>query len=164
MQGDVNVTIINTDSLVKPAISKLEYEVCNETKTLIWLVDDGWLIWLQKDTFIELSYARGKMQPGVQVFGYFQPSVIKIGPAECISKAIELMWPLELNPIWNKKRWAALPPGKYQVSIRIGYGLTQEPALPKSGEGVEIPVLCWQKEAVSPEAELTVPYYIRSVE
>lgn len=157
MTGKVTVAIVSVFSLVEPPISQLEYEVRNGILQPIWLVNDDWLIWLQTRTHIELSYARRKMQSGSQVFGYFSPSVVKINPSDCISKKIQIVWPHTLDQLWNIERYASLPPGKYLVSVQVGYGLTPEPSLPEIGEGVEDPVFRWQKKVVSPEVQIEVP-------
>ena len=159
MVGEVTVIIVKVSSQVEPPASWLEYEVWNEAHVPIWLVDDDWLIWRQTATRIELSYIRGRLRPGAQVFGYFPPSVIKVEPGDHVSKVIQLSWPYTLDQLWNTERFAAPPPGEYQVSVRVGYGLTDEPDAPNAGEGVEASVLRWQREAVSQAVQMEVPPY-----
>jgi hypothetical protein len=133
--------------------------VRNDTDSPIWLVSDDWLIWHQSGVNIELSYARGKLRKGAQVFGYFPPAVVRIGPAQEVSQQMTLVWPQPLDQLWNSHSVAAPAPGTRQVAVRIGYGLAPEPESPQLGEGVEEPVLRWQKEAVSAPMPLTIPPY-----
>jgi hypothetical protein len=134
----------------------LEYVVRNDMDSAIWLVNDGWLTWRQMGPEIELSYARGRMRTGAQVFGYFPPDTVKIPPGEQLTRTIHLKWPQALDRLWNTASEANPAPGKYRVSVRIGYGATPGPEPPRSGEGVEEPVLRWQQEAVSESAMMTV--------
>jgi hypothetical protein len=102
------------------------------------------------------------MQPGVQVFGYFDPKVLAIPPGGSARRSIEISWPCRLSDIWNDKREATPPPGEYEVSVRVGVASTAAPASPKVGEGVEAPVLRWQEEAVSPPVRIAIPPYVSS--
>ena len=99
------------------------------------------------------------MRPGAQVYGYFPPSVVRLDPNNSVSRKVRLAWPHPLDQLWNAERWAAPGPGEYQVSVQIGYGLTPEPGPPDVGEGVEDPVLRWQREEVSPAVQMEVPPY-----
>ncbi|HLJ33069.1 MAG TPA: hypothetical protein VKU38_05430 [Ktedonobacteraceae bacterium] len=159
MQGEVTVFITRASSQTTPPVSHVEYEVRNDTTVPIWLVNDGWLIWKQEGSQIELSYARGTMRPGSHVFGYFSPTVVQIDPGQHLSLAANLSWPYRLDLLWNAERSAAPLPGNYQISVRVGYGLTPTPEDPGLNESVEAPVLRWQKEAVSQPAPITVPSY-----
>lgn len=153
------VAIVSAATQSEPSSTRLEYEVRNDTDTTIWLVDDGWLTWRRMGKDIELSYARGKMQPGAQVFGYFSPSVVKLEPGNSILRKVHLTWPQSLDRLWNAERYAAPPPGEYRVSVWIGYGITPEPDSPGLGEGVEAPIFRWQKEAISQPVLMEVPPY-----
>lgn len=159
MSGVVTVEILRISSQTNPPSTQLEYRVSNETHAPIWLVEDGWLIWRQKGRAIELCYARGTMQPGSHVFGYFPPSVVQVKAGESVSHVIDLLWPQALDRLWNNTNIAAPPPGRYEVSVRIGYGETAEPDPPDLNESVEAPVLRWQKEAVSKAISFDVPPY-----
>lgn len=128
----------------------------NETESPIWLVDDGWLVWRQIGQEIELSYARVKMMPGAQVFGYFPPAVVKVEPRRDVSRTIQLSWPLRLDRLWNVEKEVNPSSGTYHVSVRVGYGTTPAPESSQAGEGVEAPVFRWQEEAVSKPVIMTV--------
>jgi hypothetical protein len=132
----------------------ITYVVTNHLNAPIWLVNDDWFVWSRKNSEVEISFARGRMQQGVQVFGYFPPQTIEIPHGERLEKQFALHWPQRLSRIWNAAEITERPPGKFRLSIRIGYGLTPEPEPPTLGEGVEAPVLRWQKEAVSPPVEI----------
>jgi hypothetical protein len=153
----IAVVILNVVTQTAPPTTQIEYEVRNEGSAPIWLVHDRWLIWNQDDSHIELSYKRGAMRPGAQVFGYFPPAVVKVEPKALFRETVELKWPVDLDPLWNKAAWARPQPGTYQVSVRVGYGLSAAPDAPVTGEGVETPVLRWQWEAVSPAVPMVVP-------
>ncbi len=159
MDAGVAVVITQVTSQTMPSTSRVEYEVRNTTSAPIWLVNDGWLIWRQEGTQIELSYVRGAMRPGSQVFGYFLPSVIRIEPGDSLPLAADLNWPYRLDLLWNTERRAAPLPGDYQISVRVGYGLTPVPDDSGLDESVEAPVLRWQKEAVSQPVPIKVPFY-----
>ena len=82
--GKVVVSIVTAIVQLRPPAWHLEYEVRNQRPTVIWLVIDESLVFRHVGRHIELSYARTKMQPGVQVFGYFDPKVLAIPPgASC---------------------------------------------------------------------------------
>ena len=148
------MSIVSAIVNVSPPAWHLEYEVRNLGRVVIWLLVDESLVLRRDDAHIELSYARERMQPGVQVFGYFVPQVVKIPPGGSLRRSVEISWPCSLSDIWNAEREATPPPGEYEVSIRIGFALTAAPQPPKVGEDVEAPVLRWQKEAVSPPCGL----------
>lgn len=139
-------------------VTIIEYRVENHESTPIWLVNDGWLVWRQQGVDIELSYARGTLQPGVEVFGYFNPKVVKVQPQKSVMRHVELKWPLSLSRLWNTVSTASLQSGVYHVSILIGYGLTREPPKPALGESVEAPVLRWQREAKSPPVLMRIDH------
>ena len=159
MIGTVTVVIVNVASQIEPPSTHLEFEVQNHSDAPIWLVDDGWLIWRQTGKEIELSYARGVMQPGTQVFGYFSPSVVKIDPGNRILHVVHLTWPQPLDRLWNAEPYATPTPGEYRVSVHVGYGVAPEPDLPSAGEGVESPIFRWQREASSESVSMQVPPY-----
>ncbi len=158
----VLVSIVSAIVQVSPPAWHLEYEVHNLSGAVIWLVVDESLVLRRNGAHIELSYARGKMQSGVQVFGYFDPNVVNIPPGGSLRRAIEIVWPCRLSDIWNAEREATPPPGEYEVSVRVGFALTEAPKPRKVGENVETPVLRWQKEAVSPPLRITIPPYTPS--
>jgi hypothetical protein len=159
MAGTVEVKITGISNKVDPPGSEIEYEVRNDTERPIWVVDDGWLTWRQDGQELELSYARGKMRQGAQVFGYFVPVVVKLDPGSSIMRTAHLKWPQSLDRLWNLEPQAAPAPGDYRISVRIGYGVTAEPDSPRLGEDVETPVLRWQREAVSTPVTINVPPY-----
>lgn len=159
MGGAVEAKILKVSSQETPPSTRLEYEVSNNGDAPVWLVDDGWLSWKQDGERVELSFKRGKMRPGSQVFGYFPPVTAKLYPGDRVSRSVELEWPQTLSRLWNDESLAAPPPGEYQVSVQVGYGLTAEAEPPLLGEGVEATVFRWQKEASSPAVSMTVPAY-----
>ena len=132
----------------------LTYAATNHSAAPIWLVNDDWFVWKQKNSDVEVSFARGRMRKGTQVFGYFPPQTIEIPPGGRMERQFTLHWPQRLSRIWNAAEAAERPPGKFRLSVRVGYGFTPEPEPPKLGEGVEAPVLRWQREAVSPPVEM----------
>jgi hypothetical protein len=155
----IAVVILNVATQAAPPATHIEYEVSNGGSAPIWLVHDQWLLWNQDGSHIELSFQRGAMRPGSQVFGYFAPAVVKIESKAQFRETVELKWPVDLDPLWNKAAWARPQPGTYQVSVRVGYGLSAAPDAPVVGESVEAPVFRWQREAVSPAVPMTVPEY-----
>jgi hypothetical protein len=159
--SDVQVEITEVRSQSMPPRTQLDYEVQVVGSRPVWLVDDGFLTWRQRDGEIELSLARGRLQPGAQPFGYFNPAVVKLEPGERVRRRIELSWPQSLSRLWNESSLATPAPGRHPVSVRVGYGLSPSPALPQAGAPVEAPVLRWQQEAVSPAVGLDVPEYPR---
>jgi hypothetical protein len=159
---NVSVSIVSAVVQVRPPAWHLEYDVHNQGRDMIWLVVDESLVLRIDGARIELSYSRGKMQPGVQVFGYFNPKVIKIPPGESLRRSAEIAWPCRLSDIWNAQREATPPPDEYDVSVRVGFASTAEPDPPEVGEDVETPVLRWQKEAASPPIRIAIPPYASS--
>lgn len=159
MAGVAAVTILSVITQAFPPSTHIEFEVRNEATVPIWLVDDRWLIWHQTDREVELCYARGRMQPGAQVFGYFPPSVVRIERGGSISREIHLTWPQPLDRLWNAERSTTPSPGEYRVSVRIGYGMSPKPNPSEVGESVEAPIFRWQKEAISQPAPMEVPFY-----
>ncbi len=157
--GTVLVSIVNVIVQASPPAWQLEYEVRNMQQTAVWLVVDESLVLKRENAHIELSYARGKMQPGVQVFGYFDPIVVNIPPGESLRQQVKVAWPCRLSDIWNEVREVVLPPGEYEVAVRIGFASTAKPKPPKVGEGVEGPVLRWQRTTVSPPVRIAIPPY-----
>lgn len=159
MASSVSIILLGASTKTDPPATQLSYKISNSGDYPIWLVDDNWLVWKQHGKQIELSYAREKMQPGVQVFGYFKPKVKKVAPGKSVIKKIELKWPVSLDQIWNASNYASPKPGRYSVSIKVGYGLTPEPEPVAEGENVETPVLRWQMTIVSEVAMMDVPNY-----
>lgn len=153
------VVILNVVTLTTPPVTVIEYEVRNEGAAPIWLVHDGWPIWKQDGEYIELSFKRGAMRVGAQIFGYFPPAVVKVESKGRFQETVELKWPLDLDPLWNTMALARPTPGPYQVSVRVGYGLSAEPDAPTVGQSVEAGVLLWQQEAVSLTVAMIVPEY-----
>ncbi len=152
----VTVEIVAAEGRPDPPGAELTYVVRNAGDAPAWVVDDGWLAWRQEDRRLELGYARVPMQPGVEPFGYFSPQVAPLAPGAELTRTVTLSWPQRLDGMWNAGPSAAPPPGEYTVVVRIGYGETPEPGPPAAGEGVESPVLAWQREAVSEPVPLTV--------
>jgi len=156
------VEIVRVESRTEPPATQVEYAVKNNSSGPVWVVNDNWLIWSQAGKAIELSFKRGSMRKGSEVFGYFPPAVVRVDPGGSIRATIELAWPQRLDRLWNADSAAAPLPGDYDLRVRIGYGLTPEPEKPKHGEGVEDPVFRWQQEATSPASTMTIPAYAGS--
>ncbi|MFZ1218003.1 MAG: hypothetical protein WAO00_01860 [Chthoniobacterales bacterium] len=140
-----------------PPAWHIEYSVHNQGTAFLWLIVDESLVFRRDGSRVELCYARARMQPNVKVFGYFNPDVIEIPAGETVRQAVEIIWPCRLSGIWNSEREANLPPGKYEVSVRIGFASTVAPEPPTVGEDVESPVLRWQEEATSSPVTLEIP-------
>ena len=157
--GKVLVSILSTSVQIDPPMWYIEYEVKYPGATPVWLVVDEGLEFRRDDRQIELSYARGKMQPNVHVFGYFNPEVEKVLPGARSRQTIEIAWPCPLSDIWNTKREATPLPGEYEVSVRVGYAGTAKPLSAEVGESIEAPVLRWQKVAASPPVRIVIPPY-----
>lgn len=160
LTGKVLVSIVSAIVQVSPPEWHIEYELHNLREAAIWLVVDDNLVLRHDSTHIELSFARGKMQPGVHVFGYFNPSVVMIPPGGKVSRTVEINWPCRLSDIWNAEREASPLPGEYEVSLRVGFALTEAPKPPEGGEDVETPVLRWQEEVVSAPVHMVIPTYM----
>lgn len=131
------------------------YKVSNFYNKNIFLVADNWFTWAAHDSVVEISFARAKMQAGVNVFGYFLPSVIKVVPKQSIVKELHLSFPLKLDTIWNKEKQVVLKKGNYRLKLKVGYGLSE-----KIDEGnfltPEDQVMNWQKIAESKEYPLAI--------
>ncbi|MGL4611890.1 MAG: hypothetical protein ACRCYY_19800 [Trueperaceae bacterium] len=160
VEQKVAVFIENVDVQVGPPSWRLEYVVRNSSEAIIWLIVDESLKFQLENNHIELSYARGQMQSGVQAFGYFNPKVTKILPGESLRQSVNLSWPQSLSTLWNAERKAAPSPGEYEVSIRVGIALKEAPEPPKLGETIEASVLRWQEEVVSPAMRIRIPRYL----
>lgn len=145
----VIVSIVSAVVQTNPPGWQIAYVVKNGGRAPVWLVVDDPLVLRRDGTRIELSFARAKMVPGAKVFGYFDPKVVAIAPGDTVERKVHIAWPLRLDDTFNTEREVAPPPGEYEVTVRIGYGRTPAPPAPRLGEGVEAPVLRWQKEAVS---------------
>jgi hypothetical protein len=136
---------------------ELRYTVRNDGARAVWVVDDGWLVWRREGNRIELGFQRVLLRPGIEPFGYFVPQVAPLEPGGELTRTVSLTWPQPLDRMWNEEREVSLPPGEYEVVVRIGYGETAKPPpTQRVGEGVEAPVLAWQHEAVSEPVTLTV--------
>lgn len=157
IMSSVSVILSSVHTKVDPPVTQLTYVVHNKNDKPVWLVDDGWFTWRQKGKQIELSFAREKMQPGVQVFGYFSPVVVKIEPGNAVTRTVELSWPLSLSRVWNSRDRVAPKAGKYEVSIKVGYGHTPEPGPLAAEDDVETPVLRWQSSIVSKPVTMNIP-------
>lgn len=157
MAEKVLVSVESARVQADPPAWHIEYSVHNSGQNFLWLVVDESLVLRQNGARIELSYARARMQPGVAVFGYFNPKVIELPPDGTVRNSIHITWPCQLSDIWNPAREIAPPPGKYEVSVRVGFASTAEPGPPKVGEDVEAAVLRWQKEATSPPVIMEIP-------
>lgn len=162
MAGKVMVSIVSAIAQTSPSAWHLEYELQNLEPATIWMLVDESLTLQRDDAHIELSYARGKMQPGLHLFGYFDPAVVTIPPGGRLRRSVKISWPCALSDIWNAEREAAPPVGEYEVSVRVGFASTALPQPPNLGEDVEAPVLRWQKEAVSAPVRLAIPPYTPS--
>jgi hypothetical protein len=157
MARKVEVVIVSAKAEINPPSWEIEYSVHNHTPAMLWLVVEESLVLKRDGARIELSYSRGRMQPGVQVFGYFVPTVIDLPPGRAVSQSVQIGWPCRLNDIWNSEREVALPPGQYEVSVRVGFASTPAPPPPEVGEDVEAPVLRWQEEAASSPVRIELP-------
>jgi hypothetical protein len=158
MAEPVAVEIVEAAGTAEPRGAQVRYVVRNGGDATLWLVDDDWLVWRAEGSRIELSYARAPLQPSVVPFGYFPPAVASLDPGAEIERVAELTWPQRLDGLWNAEDSADPPPGRYELSVRVGFGETPEPPPPQAvGEGVEAPVLGWQREAVSEPVELVLP-------
>jgi len=143
----VDVAIAKTDSRRDRPGLDISYRVTNNGPDPIWLVNDGWIIWSQSGGRIEISLARGTMNPASAVFGYFVPATVEIPSGSARAGSLALDWPLKLDRLWNREESVQPAPGQYDFVLRIGYGVTPFPDDPGLGESVESPVLRWQKEA-----------------
>jgi hypothetical protein len=157
--GKILVSIVSAVVQAVPPAWHLEYEVRNRGTTTIWLVTDESLVLRQLEGRIELSYARGRMMAGAQVFGYFDPKVVALEPGKSLRQRADVGWPCRLSDLWNDRREAAPPAGDYDVTVRVGFASTAAPGPPQLGEGVEAAVLRWQQEALSPPVRLAIPAY-----
>ena len=159
--SSVRITVEKVAVSTSPPGNEVTFKVVNNSDQPIWLVDDDWFIWNSSGEITEISYARGKMVSGVEVFGYFDPKVKKIHPSETISRKQHFEWPVRLNGIWNQKEWASPPSGKVKVRLRVGFGYN--PNIPSQGtkdlKDIEESVLSWQEEATSEAFEMEIPEY-----
>jgi hypothetical protein len=153
------VDIVAVTSSVQPPTTDVRYSVRNAGAQPVWLVDDGWLVFQQNGERIEVSFARARLQKGLQIFGYFAPAVVRLNAGEATDRCFTLTWPMLLDRMWNTDRIATPTPGPYQLSVRVGYGNTPQADEPNSGEDVDGGVQRWQRFAVSAPVPLTVPAY-----
>jgi hypothetical protein len=149
------VEIADVAELTEPRGVELRYLVRNGAEGTIWVVDDGWFAWRLEDRRIELNFARVRMQPGVEPFGYFAPEVVAVEPGARLERTVALNWPHPLSGMWNATPDADPPPGEYEVVVRVGWSDSPAPGPPETAD-VEAPVLAWQREAVSDPARLVV--------
>jgi hypothetical protein len=156
MNRPVDVVIGRTDSGREPPALGIFYRVSNGGPEPIWLVNDGWIVWSRSGGQIEISLARGKMNPGSAVFGYFVPATVEIPPGSLREGSLTLHWPLQLDRLWNSEAIVRPAPGRYDFALRIGYGVTPRAEDPVPGESVETPVLRWQKQALSAPVSVEV--------
>lgn len=159
MSGGLVVDIASVTSTTQPPATEVVYKVRNTDMQPVWMVDDGWLIFRQDGDLIEVSFARGRLRKGVQVFGYFAPAVLRLNPSEQVERHFTLTWPLELDRMWNVDRIAAPTPGKHRLSIRVGYGITPQADEPKSGKSVDGPIDRWQRLGQSAPVTFRIPAY-----
>jgi len=153
----VTVEIVAAERRTDPPGAELRYVVRAARDAPVWVVDDGWLVWSQRGRRIELGFQRAPLRPGVEPFGYFDPRVAELEPGGELARTVTLSWPQRLDGMWNAQDEAAPAPGEYEVVVRVGYGESEAPPPPtRVGEGVEAPVLGWQREAVSEPVALTV--------
>lgn len=164
MPVEVAVEIVRVISTPDPSSTTVVHVVVNHGYAPVWLVDDQWLIWNQQGNRIELSYKRGPLRPGRQIFGYFNPEVAEIPPGGKVTRETKLSWPQSLDLLWNDSSQAAPLPGRYEVQVRVGYGTTPRPDEPELGESIDASVLRWQKEALSSPVWMEVPPYRNSRE
>ncbi len=159
MSGSLVVDITSVASTAQPPATTVEYAVRNASGRPAWMVDDGWLIFRQDGNSIELSFARGRLQAGAQVFGYFPPAVARLDPGEVAERRFTLSWPLALDRLWNADRIAAPRPGEYRLSVCAGYGTTPQADDPEAGEGVDGGIQRWQRLALSAPVTVRIPAY-----
>jgi hypothetical protein len=153
------VDIVSVTNSAQPPRTEIVYSVRNAGAQPAWLVDDGWLVFHQNDGRIEVSFARAPLQKGVQIFGYFAPTVARLDAGETTDRHFSFTWPMSLDRTWNADRIAAPRPGQYQLSVQVGYGTTPRADDPKRGEDVDGGVQRWQHLSVSAPATLIVPPY-----
>ena len=159
MSGSLVVDVTSVTSTVQPPTTEVAYAVRNVGAQPVWMVDDGWLIFRQDGDRIELSFARGRLQKGAQVFGYFAPAVVRLDPGEVADRRFTLTWPLVLDRVWNTDRIATPPPGEYRLSVCVGYGTTPRADDPQSGEDVDGGIQRWQRLALSAPVPVRIPAY-----
>jgi hypothetical protein len=151
----VTVQIVDIAERTDPRGADLRYVVRNGSGGTIWVVDDGWFAWRLEDARIELNFARVRMQPGVEPFGYFSPEVVAVEAGAELERTVALSWPQPLSGMWNAARSADPPPGEYEAVVRVGWADSPAPPPPDTAD-VEAPVLAWQREAVSEPVRLVV--------
>jgi hypothetical protein len=151
----VRVVIVGLDEAHDRVATILTYEVVNGLAGPIWLVADDWIVWRQEGEDIEIGLARVPLRPGVQVFGYFPPTVVEVAAGRSLPRALLLGWPLSLSGIWNATRRVERPHRPCRIRVRVGYGVRPAPEDPAPGEPVDAPVFRWQREAVSQPVEYT---------
>lgn len=118
----VTVEITEVTTMPSPPTSEVTFRVHNHSGASIWLVDDGWFTWRKEGEHAEISLKRERLEPGAQVFGYFVPQVSELTPGQAASRTLRLEWPHRLSRAWNRNEYAAPPPGRYSLSIVVGYG------------------------------------------
>lgn len=159
LPGPVRVAIVDAQSHASPAEWQVEYEIRNSGASMVWLVDDARLSLRQDGERIELSYARAPMQSNAQVFGYFNPKTVRLAPGTCLRRTVRIPWPCPLSRLWNPVREAAPAPGRYALTVRVGYARSALPPPPVPGEAIDASVLRWQRQAGSAPAIIDIPPY-----
>ena len=159
----VDVLIAHAIAQARPSAWHIDYEVRNAGPATVWLVDGERLVLGLAPGQIELSYARAALQPGVQVFGYFNPACVPLTPGAQLSRQAVVEWPCSLSLLWNASGVAAPLPGDYMVSVRVGFGDTAAPDALQDGDSVEAAVLRWQRTAASTPVPLAIAQYDRPV-
>jgi hypothetical protein len=64
-----------------------------------------------------------------------------------------------LSRLWNPVLEAAPAPGRYALTVGVGYGRSAVPPPPALGEPIDSSVLRWQGQAVSAPAVIDIPPY-----
>ncbi len=156
IDSQIRVEITRTQTDAAKHATDVAYRVRNTGRHAVWLVSDPWYVWELRAETITVSFARGPMQAGVEVFGYFDPVVVRLDPGTDLERDLEIEWPLKLNTIWNLEDAVWPDAGRYQLRVEVGYGLTPGPV--QDGDGsVEDRVLGWQLKASSTPRPLEVP-------
>src|SRR5260370_28070638 len=101
MSEEIPVSITSTTTSYNPPATSIAYSVRNARPAAVWLVNDGWFIWRQRGTDLEISTARGRMTRGSHPFGYFVPDVLELPSGQTLARSIDLQWPLRLDTLWN---------------------------------------------------------------
>jgi len=155
--GQVSVAIVEHEVARNPLHWLITYEAANDGDCDAWLIDDDFLVLRRDGDRIAISYAREPMQPGVHVFGYFAPRVVRMRPGRREQRSVEISWPCRLSDIWNPQREVSIPPGEYRLSVTIGWAPSEEPDSPGLRDSAESAVLKWQRKAESEAVTMVQP-------